>query len=133
MGINFHPKPGMVLLCDFHGYIAPEIIKRRPVVVISPAHLRRTGLIAVVPLSTTAPSPIEPYHYLLRGNPVPGSTAEQTWAKCDLVASVSVERLDRFKIGRGLYDCGRISSEQVWAIKCCVAMSLGVDIKQPKS
>lgn len=84
MALTFHPKPGVVLVCDFAGYVAPEMIKRRPVVVVSPAHLRRPNLLAVVPLSTTPPDPIAPYHYRLSGNPVPGSDATEVWAKCDM-------------------------------------------------
>ena len=86
MAITFHPKPGQVLFCDFSGYVFPEIVKTRPVVVVSPSHLARPGLVTVVPLSTTVPDPVRSYHYKLQGNPVPGSTAAETWAKCDLFA-----------------------------------------------
>ena len=106
MPIMFRPKPGHVLYCDFKGYIAPEIVKTRPVVVISPAHLSRVNLVTVVPLSTTAPTPVEGHHYKLLGNPIPGSSAIEVWAKCDLVATVCFDRLDRIKIGRGVYQLG---------------------------
>ena len=36
MGIQFRLKPGTVLYCDFNGYISPEMLKCRPVVVVSP-------------------------------------------------------------------------------------------------
>lgn len=127
MALTFYPKPGMILVCDFKGYIAPEIIKTRPVVVISPAHLKRHDLITVVPLSTTAPNPVEDYHYLLKGSPVPGS-ARVAWAKCDLVATVCRGRLDRVRIARGNYQVGHISPQQVRAIRLAVACSLGIDI-----
>lgn len=128
MALLFHPKPGNVLICDFKGYLAPEMIKRRPVVVVSPAHLHRPGLLAVVPLSTTAPNPIEPYHYRLKGNPVPGSDALETWAKCDMLATVCIARLDRFKLDRGKYEIGYVSMEQVRAIRHAVALSIGLDV-----
>lgn len=128
MAIAFHPKAGAVLVCDFRGYVKPEIIKTRPVVVISPNHLRRPGLVSVVPLSTTAPLDVEPYHYLLHGSPVPGSGAEAVWAKCDLVATVSLERLDRKKVGRGKYVVGHVAMEHVRAMRRCVAISLGLEL-----
>ena len=55
--ITFHPKPGHVLICDFNtGFRPPEMVKKRPVVVISES---RQQLVTVVPLSTTEPNPIE--------------------------------------------------------------------------
>jgi uncharacterized protein YifN (PemK superfamily) len=90
--------------------------------------MRRPGLVTVIPLSTTPPRFVEAYHYLLHGNPVPGSDAEGVWAKCDLVATVSVERLDRKKVGRGKYDVGYVSMEQVRAMRRCAAISLGLEL-----
>lgn len=127
MALTVHPKAGYVLICNFTGYVAPEMIKARPVVVVSPNHMRRPGLVSVVPLSTTAPEPIEPYHYRLIGNPVPGSSAGEVWAKCDMLATVSVTRLDRIKIERGRYEIGHVSMDQVRAIRLAVALSLGFD------
>jgi uncharacterized protein YifN (PemK superfamily) len=127
MAITFFPKAGYVLLCDFYGYVAPEMVKRRPVVVISPNHLHRPGLVTVVPLSTTVPDPICDYHYEMKGNPVPGSSKPGTWAKCDMVAVVSVERLDRFKIERGRFESGHVSMDQVRLIRRGVVLSLGFD------
>lgn len=45
----------MVLICDFTtGFQAPEMVKKRPVVVVSPR--RRIGQVCtVVPLSSVAP------------------------------------------------------------------------------
>ena len=59
MALKFHPKPGTILVCDFRqGFRAPEMIKRRPVVVVSPRLRNRTDLCTVVPLSTIEPRPI---------------------------------------------------------------------------
>ncbi|MEI6730857.1 MAG: type II toxin-antitoxin system PemK/MazF family toxin, partial [Pseudomonadota bacterium] len=49
MAIKYHPNPGTVLTCDFSGMIEPEMIKERPVVVISPRLCSRTGLCTIVP------------------------------------------------------------------------------------
>ncbi len=127
MAISFFPKAGNVLICDFRGYISPEMVKMRPVIVVSPNHLKRPGLVTVVPLSNTPPDPVEPYHYKVNGNPVPGSGAVDCWAKCDMVATVSIYRLDRKKISRGNYAVGYVSMEQVREVRRCAALSFGID------
>ena len=57
MAINFNPRPGTVLYCNFEGYVIPEIVKNRPVIVVSPKYLNRKGLYTVVPMSTTIVDP----------------------------------------------------------------------------
>lgn len=126
MAITFAPKAGMILMCDFSGYVVPEIIKKRPVIVISPNHLKRYGLVTVVPLSTTPPTPPEGHHLeidnLLKND---GTTH---WVKCDMVATVRLERLDRVKTGKRTFSTIYVSKEQLKQIRQCVALSLGVDI-----
>ena len=64
MPLTFHPHPGMVPICGINtGFKAPEMIKRRPVVVISPRPRGLNPLCTIVPLSTTAPNTVEPFHY----------------------------------------------------------------------
>lgn len=127
MAINFRPKAGTVLVCDFHGYVVPEIIKVRPVVVISPNHMKRPGLYTVVPLSTTKPKPKEKYHVELL-NPITND-GSLVWAKCDLVATVREQRLDRCKMSRGTYQVFYLTKEQVEEIRKCVAISIGIDFE----
>ena len=116
-------------MCDFAGFKAPEMIKRRPVVIISPNHLNRPGLVSVVPLSTTPPDPVESYHYLLKGSPIPGDKSV-VWAKCDMVCTICVDRLDRIKLARGQYKTGNISMDQVRGIRAATAISLGIVPKE---
>lgn len=125
MPITFHPRPGTILVCDFRGFIAPEMIKLRPVVIITPHHIRRSGLYTVVPLSQTAPNPQEPYHVYFPHTPVPGEHGP-CWAKCDMVVSVSVDRLDRKKITRGIYRVANIKPDELEAILDGVKYSLGI-------
>ena len=33
--LNFQPKPGSVVYCDYKGFIEPEMVKKRPVIVDS--------------------------------------------------------------------------------------------------
>ena len=93
----FYPKQGQVLRCDFRGFIVPEMVKLRPVVVISPSLRHTDGLCTVVPISTTPPEPIKPWHIKLVHNPNPiEETDVEVWAKCNMVYTVSFQRLDRF-------------------------------------
>src|SRR5215470_16941535 len=65
MAINFIPSPGMVLMCNFHGSVAPEIWKVRPIVIISSDEFLRIGLSTVVPLSTKRPTVVTSCHVRL--------------------------------------------------------------------
>jgi uncharacterized protein YifN (PemK superfamily) len=55
--LPFHPGAGTVLVGDFRGFEPPELTKKRPVIVVSPKLPYRSGLVAIVPISTTAPEP----------------------------------------------------------------------------
>lgn len=125
MTLTFHPRAGAVLMCDFDGFRAPEMIKMRPIVIVSPKHLVRPGLYTIVPLSLTAPDPIKEYHYKLSKDPIPNSNKE-VWAKCDMLVTVCVDRLDRFKVGRGLYKTSAVSDEDLAAIRACMRLALGI-------
>lgn len=122
MPIMFHPKPGMVLICDFStGFRPPEMVKRRPVVVVSKT---RQQLVTVVPLSTTEPSPIEGWHHELRDASLPICLrGKRHWAKCDVLASVALWRLDRVRgprhptTGKRTYISYQIRPEDLVAIQ----------------
>ncbi|CAM2784303.1 MULTISPECIES: type II toxin-antitoxin system PemK/MazF family toxin [Pseudomonas] len=127
MTLLYQPKEGSVLICDFRGYEVPEIIKIRPVIVIR-RHRTNKLLVTVVPLSTTAPQTVLAHHlqlesHLQGANPV-------CWAKCDIVATVSLGRLDRIKSkdrhGKRTYKIAELSSEQFLAVKAAVRGALGL-------
>ena len=103
MGLNFRPNPGTILVCNYEtGFIEPEMIKTRLVVVITPRLRRQDGLCTVVPLSTTPPEPPEKYHCqvtLERPLPTPWGGVKR-WAKCDMFATVSFGRLSPIGIGK---------------------------------
>jgi uncharacterized protein YifN (PemK superfamily) len=130
MPLQFQPKPRSIVVCDFTGFKEPEIIKRRPVVVLA-VHKRNSKLVTVVPLSTTAPDQIEAHHYRLKQNPIPGEQATEVWAKCDMLAVVSIERLDLVRTARGpdgkrQYLRLQIGQDQFDAIRRGVASALGL-------
>ena len=57
MGIKFPVGIGTILLCDYSrgGFQPPEMVKRRPAIVISPRLPHRDGLCTVVPISADQP------------------------------------------------------------------------------
>ena len=97
--LHYHPDRGTVLVCDFQGLQVPEMVKIRPVVVVSPRPRRKSaGLCTVIPLSTTTPNEIMPYHFKVTLDEVlsPKWDAVELWAKCDMIYTFSMARLDRF-------------------------------------
>jgi mRNA interferase MazF len=104
MAIQFAVGPGTILLCDYSlgGFRPPEMVKRRPAIVLSPRLPFRDGLCSVVPLSRTPPPRLVDYVVQLTlSKPLPAPFEEAVcWAKCDMVATVSFERLDLFRTER---------------------------------
>jgi len=93
-----------VLICNFDtGFVVPEMVKQRPVVVVSKTSTHSRGLRTVVPFSTTDPKPQLAWHVLLFDNPLHGHLPPNhpfgrnvaLWAKCDMLCTVSFERLTR--------------------------------------
>jgi mRNA interferase MazF len=126
MPIPFTPTPGMVLMCDFSsGSVPPEINKVRHVVVISPRRRRHTGSCTVVPFSTVAPNPVEPFHVRIPANTY-GFLKKDTdvWVKGDLVAHVSFQRLDRV-LENGRFTSPSLTNDDFAAIQIAVWEGLG--------
>lgn len=127
--MRYQPSERTVLMCDFTGFIEPEMVKTRPVVVVK-KHKSNPLLVTVVPLSATKPDPIQDYHYEFLHNPVPtAKVGDITWAKCDMVVTISLQRLDRFKMrenGARAWKWGEISEDEFAEIKKCIASALGI-------
>jgi mRNA interferase MazF len=134
MGLKYHPLFGAVLLCRYGaGFTPPEMVKPRPVVVITPRLRTRSNLCTVVPLSLTEPIPVEKYHYKLRMvRPLPPPwDAEECWVKADMFSTVSYERLEPFKLGRGRdgkrqYYSIPVPAADMKAIQGCVLAALNL-------
>lgn len=134
MAITYHPKAGAILVCDYQtGFRAPEMVKRRCCVVITPRLRRRGGLCTVVPLSTTPPKPAEDYHYELQLEeelPRPWEGPSK-WAKCDMLATVGYERLSPIGVGRQAdgrrrYIYPHVTREQLKEIRRAVLCALAL-------
>lgn len=136
MAIQFHPRPGAVLMCDFSkGFKEPEMTKMRPVIVLSPVGKRMGKLCTIVALSTVEPAPIENWHYMLPKASMPDTPNFQrsdTWVKGDMIYTVSFDRLDRIKIGREqgsgkrLYFTNILGRTQMKDIYGCLLESLNL-------
>jgi uncharacterized protein YifN (PemK superfamily) len=131
MTLPYRPAPGEVLICSFDDAArGAEMIKRRPVVVVSCHASHHRSLCTVVPISTTAPSPVHQWHHALPGFIVPGWTANATmWAKCDMLATVSFDRLNapylKSRSGRR-YLVHALPQADLEAVRRCVRFYLGL-------
>lgn len=133
MGISYHPEQGTIVICDFKGLVAPEMVKRRPAVVISPRLRNRTNLCTIVPLSTTNPNPIATYHHKLHVDPVLPHpfTSPFHWVKADMVYTVAFHRLylpfdGKNAQGQRNYDVRVIDKADLIKIQQCMLHGLGL-------
>ncbi|MBO9432582.1 type II toxin-antitoxin system PemK/MazF family toxin [Ruegeria sp. R13_0] len=134
MSITRHPKRGTIVSADFDkGFKSPEMVKKRLCVVISPPIKARVGLCTVVPLSTTEPNPVMPYHYELAipFQLPPRWGHKSRWVKGDMVCAVGWHRLDLLMLGKDRtgkrqYQLNTLSSVHLENISNCVLRSLGL-------
>ncbi len=135
MGIKYSVGVGTVLLCDYSrgGFLPPEMIKKRPAVVISPRLPYRDGLCTVIPLSQTEPD--HAVDYVVRvafPDPLPYPFPYHVlWAKCDMIATVSFERLDLFQTardqrGKRKYLHPQMSVDEVTRVRGGVLRAIGL-------
>jgi uncharacterized protein YifN (PemK superfamily) len=139
MPIQYYPKVGEILLCDFRGYEHPEMVKVRPVVVIAERLIGRSAnLITIIPLSGQRSLQNLAYQVPIHlQRPLsPKFNMTEVWAKCDMIAVVSRSRLDRFrnppdaKGGPPRWLSGQITKIQIAAIKDGISRSLDILVKK---
>ena len=133
MAIQIHPESGTIVICDFKGFVPPEMVKRRPAIVISPRLRNRSSLCTIVPLSTTPPTHIMPYHHKLVVDPVlPEPYNEKFhWVKADMLYTVSFDRLflpfkGKDDQGKRIYDVRVIDKADLIKIQQCVLHGIGL-------
>ena len=134
MPIQIHPEQGTIVVCDFNtGFKPPEMVKRRPALVVSPRLRCRQRLCTIVPLSTTAPSPVQAYHHKLHVDPaLPYPYNSQFhWVKADMVYTVSFERLflpfeKKGARGKREYDVRVIDRADMIKVQQCILHGLGL-------
>ena len=95
MGLQFHPTVGTIVVCDYRGLEEPEMVKRRLSIIVSSELDDRYGLCTIVPLSTTVPTEIKPYHHrILWDEPFPDPySSPYHWVKGDMIYTMSFDRL----------------------------------------
>lgn len=135
MAINFHPDPGTILICDFRGMEEPEMVKRRPVVVVSPKFKDRTGICTIVPLSTTPPRPVKRYHFKLQITPVLPAPfdSEWHWVKADMMYALSFKRFHlpsdgKMADGKRIYELRTVSLDDLHQTRQCLLHGLGLPV-----
>jgi len=135
MALTYHPSFGAVLLCDYEtGFKKPEMVKRLPVVVITPRLRKRTDLCTVVPLSLTLPESIESYHYELElpvTLPEPWNS-QKSWVKADMFSTVCYDRLSPIRLGRNrqgnrIYYNSLVPAKDMKAIQAAVLSALNLN------
>lgn len=135
MAIREHPEKGAILLCDFEqGFKEPEMVKQRPVIILSPKIQARPFLCTIVALSTLAPVPIMPYHKQINVFPaLPYPFKSKMWVKGDMLYSVGFHRLNFIRAGKDStgkreYYYNILSSDQLKVIQSCVLHGLGLSL-----
>lgn len=133
MPLLHHPMPGTIVVCDFRvGFKPPEMVKRRPSIVISPQIQQRGNLCTVVPISTDKPHRPMSYHLELLHLKLPPPYEEgPNWVKADMVFAASFERLELLRVGKDntgkrLYNLITLSTEDLKKVRAAVICSLGL-------
>jgi uncharacterized protein YifN (PemK superfamily) len=113
-------------VCDFSGFQPPEMVKPRPVIIVSPRLPHRSEIVTVVPLSTTAPAHTLPFVVRLSKNYHPlEDDALPVWAKCDMIMNIARSRLNGFKVGRRKWETPSASGSDLAAVRTGVLHALG--------
>jgi len=131
MALQYHPQTGTIVICDFFGFIEPEMTKRRPVIIVSPKFKNRDNLCTIVACSTTEPNPIMNYHCQIEINPplpAPYDSPVQ-WIKGDMIMAVSVSRLSLPFVGKDIngkriYDKRVLGNDDLKKVQSCILNAL---------
>jgi uncharacterized protein YifN (PemK superfamily) len=118
----------MIVICDFSGYVLPEIGKTRRVVVVSPKRLFQSlqdVTVIVVPLSEIEPRPLNAWHHAIPGGRYRG--VGTCWAKGDMVAHVSLARLSRIFYARDRI-VPVVRDDDLRAIRQAAAAAIGIGL-----
>ena len=135
MALPYHPKPGEIYMCAFpNEYMQGEMIKTRPVIILNKKIDGRPKLVNVVPLSMTAPDPVCGHHVKVNRLYLPKGIRDKEgdrWAKCDMVYTMSIDRLDfvrghRTAGGARVMDKGTLPPATLLAVRLATAKCLGV-------
>ena len=129
-------KAGDVYVLDYDQmFTAPEMIKIRPVVIVSPQTKdRSSGLAIVVPLSTTEPTRGMPKYVVPLANTYDWAHGKKIYAKCDMLNTISTMRLEHIRAyqkqmarGQNYVPVPHVTAEDLKAIRMGVAFAVDAD------
>ena len=133
MPIKFHPQYGSIVCVSFEpGFKAPEMVKRRLCIVLSRAMGGRDQLVTVVPLSTTRPTHVKPFHMPLT---IPFKLPEkwsaiERWVKGDMIYSVGFHRVELLRLEKATtgrhYQTACLPDDDLRSVQRCVLHGLGM-------
>ncbi|WP_292386836.1 type II toxin-antitoxin system PemK/MazF family toxin [Mesorhizobium sp.] len=124
------------MVCDYsEGFVEPEMVKRRPALVLCPRIRARAGLCTVVALSTTPPEQTMPYHCEIElpfALPPPFDS-KTVWIKGDMVNAVGFHRIDLFRLGKDAagkrrYLMTPVGGEILLQARRCILHGLGLSM-----
>ena len=136
MPAKYHPPQKSVVLVRFDSaFKAPEMVKPRLCVVLSPPMKARPNICTVVPLSLSPPPRRMPYHCTIRipfQLPPRWGDAER-WVKGDMVYAAGLHRVELLNIGRDgvgkrKYQTTPLPDEVFVKIQRCVLHGMGLSI-----
>ena len=128
MPLMFYPRMGQMFVADFSDLSEPEMTKVRPVIVVSPKLPFRSQIVAVVPVSLTAPRHDLPFCFKLSKNYHPDEPDDlDCWAKADMVTNIALRRLDAFKVARRKYAYPNLTQDDLLGVRRAVLAGLGLD------
>ncbi|MBZ0128516.1 MAG: type II toxin-antitoxin system PemK/MazF family toxin [Rhodobacteraceae bacterium] len=134
MALRYHPKQGSIVRVSFDdAFRAPEMVKPRLCVIVSKPIQARPNLCTVVPLSTTAPTVVMPYHCKLDipfDIPMPWGNLTR-WVKGDMVYAAGFHRVDLLRLGKDgkgqrIYQISTLPEDTLAQIQKCVLHGLGL-------
>lgn len=136
MGLKFPPTPGLIVICDYDtGFKPAEMIKGRLGVVVSPRLPHKDKLCTIVPPSITASK--SGIHYQCRIElPIDPPAPYQgriKWAKADMMATVSYQRLSLPytsrdpNTGKRKYLQIRVVADDMVKVRKAMLFALGLD------
>jgi mRNA interferase MazF len=127
--LPFVPGAGTVLLCDFStGFREPEMVKVRPVVVISERN-RNNELCVIVPISSVEPLNTKTHFVKLIKTEYRFLEKDENFAKCDVVNTVRLSRLGALTDDFGKRIDSRntvINAAHLAAVRAGVGRSIGL-------
>jgi len=133
MTVTIDPLPGTIVRVDLsQGFKPPEMVKRRPAIVLSPPINDRTRLCTIVPLSTKTPRAVHDHHMKLTFDPLLPYPYESPtmWVKGDIVLTVAFHRLrllfSGWDGGQRVYDVRVLEQATLTKVQNCVRAGLGL-------